>query len=171
MAGAFQGEGAVGASVESLRAVLSGQKMQYPCPPHPLNRGGRAEAVLAGGNLTLLAHLIGSRSGLDTKGLLLFIEDVGEYLYNLDRMMIQLDRAGLLEGLAGLIVGGFTDLKDTVVPFGQTAEELIFDKVRAYAYPVCFGFPVSHHGENATLKNGGSYLLDIQDNVSFLTEL
>jgi muramoyltetrapeptide carboxypeptidase len=159
MAGAFQGEGAAGPSVATLKAALLGEKAFYACAPHPLNREGCAEAVLAGGNLTLLAHLVGSRSELDTLGLLLFIEDIGEYLYNLDRMMVQLRRSGKLEGLAGLVVGGFTDLKDTVVPFGQTVEQLIADKVRDFGYPVCFGFPTSHHGDNYALKVGGRYRL------------
>jgi muramoyltetrapeptide carboxypeptidase len=161
MAGAFQGEGASGASVDSLRVALSGEKATYRCNPHPFNRYGQAEARLAGGNLTLLAHLIGSPSELNTEGILLFIEDIGEYLYNLDRMLIQLLRSGKLDRLSGLIVGGFTELKDTVVPFGQTVEELILDKVRSYGYPLCFGFPSSHHGENYALKVGARYRLEV----------
>ena len=162
MAGAFQGEGAGSPSVESLRAALRGERAHYRCVPHAFNREGQAEAVLAGGNLTLLAHLVGSPSAFGTDGLLLFIEDIGEYLYNLDRMLIQLARSGRLERLAGLIVGGFSDLKDTVVPFGQTVEALILDKVRDYGYPVCFGFPTSHSGENYALKVGGRYRLEVR---------
>ncbi|TDX00258.1 S66 peptidase family protein [Dinghuibacter silviterrae] len=168
MAGAFQGEGADSPSVATLKAALGGGKAAYRCAPHPFNRAGRAEGVLVGGNLTLLAHLIGSRSEPDTRGLLLFIEDVGEYLYNLDRMLIQLVRSGKLEGLAGLIVGGFTDLKDTVVPFGQTAEELIRDKVEGCGFPVCFGFPTSHGGENYALKIGGRYRLEVGEDTKLL---
>ncbi|HTJ11579.1 MAG TPA: LD-carboxypeptidase [Dinghuibacter sp.] len=163
MAGAFQGEGAAGASVASLKAALEGGKAAYTVATHPANREGRAEALLVGGNLTLLAHLVGSVSDIPTDGVLLFIEDIGEYRYNLDRMLIQLQRAGKLEALAGLVVGGFTDLKDTVVPFGQSVEEMILEKVGAYGYPVCFGFPTSHHGDNYALKVGGRYRLDIQD--------
>lgn len=171
MAGAFQGAGATSASVESLKAALAGKKAHYRCAPHPLNRVGATEAVLVGGNLTLLAHLVGSASMPDTTGLLLFIEDIGEYLYNLDRMLVQLARNGKLDGLSGLIVGGFTDLKDTVVPFGQSVEALIQDKVRSYGYPVCFGFPTSHSGENYALRVGARYRLEVQTSGVSLDEL
>lgn len=171
MAGAFNGEGAGGPYVESLHKALTGGKAAYTCAPHPFNREGSAEAVLAGGNLSLLTHLSGSVSELDTTGILLFMEDIGEYLYNIDRMMIQLQRSGKLDQLSGFIVGGFTDMKDTVVPFGQTAEELIRDKVAAFPYPVCFGFPVSHGKENYALKIGARYRLEVKTGGSALTEL
>jgi muramoyltetrapeptide carboxypeptidase len=171
MAGAFQGAGAGSPSVASLRDALLGEKAHYRCAPHSFNRVGITEAALAGGNLTLLAHLVGSSSMPDTRGLILFIEDIGEYVYNLDRMLVQLDRSGKLEGLSGLIVGGFTDLKDTVIPFGQTVEALILDKVRPYGYPVCFGFPTSHSGENYALKVGGRYRLEVQTSGVSLDEL
>lgn len=171
MAGAFQGEGAASAPVASLKAALEGRPASYRCAPHPSNRQGLAEALLVGGNLTLLAHLVGSVSDIPTDGALLFIEDIGEYRYNLDRMLIQLSRAGKMEALAGLIVGGFTDLKDTVVPFGQSLEAMILDKVGGKGYPVCFGFPTSHHGENYALKVGGRYRLDVTDGGATLMEI
>ena len=171
MAGAFQGEGAQGPSVASLKAALEGRLATYTCAPHAANRPGQTEAVLLGGNLTLLAHLVGSVSDLPTDGALLFIEDIGEYRYNLDRMLLQLSRAGKLERLAGLIAGGFTDLKDTVIPFGQGVEEMILDKVGAYGYPVCFGFPTSHHGDNYALKVGGRYRLDVDSSGASLLEI
>ena len=181
MAGAFNGEGATGPYIDSLHKALTGHAAGYSCGPHPLNRGGKAEGRLAGGNLSLLAHLTGSPSAIDTKGLLLYMEDVGEYFYNIDRMMIQLARSKKLDHLAGLIVGGFTDMKDTVTPFGQSVEELIYDKVRHYPYPVCFGFPVSHGRENYALKVGGRFRLEVNSGAdgreggptvgAFLTEL
>ena len=86
-------------------------------------------------------------------------------------MLIQLLRSGKLDRLSGLIVGGFTELRDTTVPFGQTAEELIRDKVRSYGYPLCFGFPTSHHGENYALKVGARYRLEVGGEGTTLREL
>jgi muramoyltetrapeptide carboxypeptidase len=171
MAGAFNGEGAVGPYVASLHSALAGDKALYVTPSHPLNRAGSAQGVLVGGNLALLAHSIGSISAFHTEGAILFLEDIGEYLYNIDRMMLQLDRSGWLNQLSGLIIGGFTDLKDTVIPFGQTVDELILDKVGDYGYPVSFGFPVVHGGENLALKIGAHYRLEVTRGGSRLIEL
>lgn len=161
MASAFNDGGAEGPFVGSLRAALTGEKSRYTAAPHPYNRPGMTAGVLVGGNLSLLAHLVGTPTEVDTEGCILFLEDIGEYLYHIDRMLIQLSRAGKLSGLAGLIVGGFTDMKDTAIPFGQTVEELILDKVRSFGYPVSFGFPVSHGPENYALKVGVRYSLDV----------
>jgi muramoyltetrapeptide carboxypeptidase len=161
MAGAFYEYGADSYGVLSLRDALTGGPVVHTCPPHPLNRNGRAMGPLAGGNLALLAHLIGSPSDFDTRGKILFLEDVGEYLYNIDRMLRQLKRSGRLEGLAGLVVGSFTELKDTVRPFGSTVEEIVLDVVKEYDYPLCFGFPVGHGKDNVALRLGMAYTLDV----------
>jgi muramoyltetrapeptide carboxypeptidase len=126
---------------------------------------------LVGGNLCLLAHLVGSVSDIKTKNKILFLEDIGEQLYNIDRMMLQLKRAGKLDKLAGLIVGGFTESKDTERPFGKTVEEIIFEQVKEYDYPVCFGFPVSHEKENYALKIGVDYHLEVTAEKTVLTEV
>jgi muramoyltetrapeptide carboxypeptidase len=161
MAAAFNDAGYINRYVQSLRSALEGKKIRYVCEPHDFNNKGEAIGELIGGNLSLLAHLVGTDSDLKTRGRILFLEDVGEYLYNIDRMMYQLKRAGKLSKLAGLIVGGFTDNKDTERPFGQTAYEIIHDAVKDYDYPVCFGFPVSHGKENYALKIGVGYKLRI----------
>jgi muramoyltetrapeptide carboxypeptidase len=140
------------------------KKIKYQCKPHAFNKKGQAIGELVGGNLSLLAHLVGTDSDIKTKGRILFIEDVGEYLYNVDRMMYQLKRSGKLDKLAGLIVGGFTDMKDTERPFGQTVHEIIRDAVAEYDYPVCFDFPVSHEKENYALKIGVGYKLKVGKN-------
>jgi muramoyltetrapeptide carboxypeptidase len=114
-----------------------------------------------GGNLSLLAHIIGTSSDIKTKNKILFIEDVGEYIYNVDRMMYQLKRSGKLENLQGLIIGRFSEMKDTTTPFGQTTEQVIKEIVKDYKYPVCFGFPVSHDKENYALKIGVEYKLKV----------
>jgi muramoyltetrapeptide carboxypeptidase len=161
MAGAFNDAGYINRFVQSLKAVLEGKKIKYTIESHEFNRKGEAIGELIGGNLTLLTHLIGTDSDTKTRGRILFIEDVGEYLYNIDRMMYQLKRSGKLAKLAGLIVGGFTDMKDTQTPFGQTAYEIIRDAVSEFDYPVCFGFPVSHEKENYALKIGVGYKLKV----------
>ncbi len=171
MAGAFNDQGATGPYVASLHSALAGDKALYVTPFHPQNRTGTAQGRLVGGNLALLAHSIGSVSAFQTEGTILFLEDIGEYLYNIDRMMLQLDRSGWLNHLSGLIIGGFTDLKDTVIPFGQSVEDLILDKVRPYGYPVSFGFPVGHGGENLALKIGAHYRLEVNGEGSRLVEL
>lgn len=161
MAGAFNDEGFRNPYVQSLKSVLMGDKIRYHCDSHDFNRRGEAIGELVGGNLSLLAHLTGTDSDIKTRGRILFIEDVGEYLYNIDRMMYQLKRSGKLSKLAGMIVGGFTEIKDTTQPFGQTAYEIIRDIVSEYDYPVCFGFPVSHDKENYALKIGVGYKLKV----------
>jgi len=159
MANAFNEGGAEGEYVGSLRDALEGKKGKYTCDVHHLNRKGEAVGPLVGGNLSILAHLAGTSSEIKTKGKIRFLEDVGEYLYNIDRMLYQLKRNGRLDKLAGLIVGGFTDMKDTTRPFGKEIYEIIHDIVREYDYPVCFGFPVSHEKENYALKYGVGYKL------------
>ncbi len=160
MAGAFAGGEWGNPYVLSLKAALEGRKARYEAPVHDLNRNGKAQGQLVGGNLSLVAHLIGTRSGIQTKGRILFLEDVGEYLYNVDRMMVQLKRAGLLDQPAALVIGGFTDNKDTPRPFGTTVEQIIAGHIPA-GYPVCFGFPVSHEKENYALKTGVEYALTV----------
>ncbi|HXB96229.1 MAG TPA: LD-carboxypeptidase [Puia sp.] len=170
MAGAFNDGGADGEGVLSLRRVLAGEKMSYTCAAHPSNRIGEARGALVGGNLSLLAHIVGSVSDIDTEGKILFLEDVGEYLYNIDRMLRQLKRSGKFDRLAGLVIGGFTDLKDTNRPFGATVEAIIGDVAGQYDFPVCYGFPVSHGKENVALKIGVDYVLTVDAQGASLTE-
>ncbi len=157
--------------VQSLRKALEGTLADYDCLPHALNREGIAEGELTGGNLSIVAHLVGSVSCLSTKGRILFLEDVGEYLYNIDRMLIQLKRSGMLDNLAGLIVGGFTDMKDTLIPYGKEVHAIIREHVQAYTYPVCFDFPVSHGKRNYALKPGVKHRLTVSKKKTTLKEL
>ena len=170
MAGAFNDEGYKNEFVLSLKNTLEGKKIRYECKEHAFNKKGEAVGELVGGNLALLAHMIGTPSDIKTKGRILFLEDVGEYLYNIDRMLRQLKRSGKLEKLAGLIVGAFTDNKDTERPFGQNAYEIINNIVKEYDYPVCFGFPVSHEKENYALKVGAGYKLKVGKSKVVLEE-
>jgi muramoyltetrapeptide carboxypeptidase len=156
--------------VQSLREALTGQKAKYEASAHDFNKIGMASGPLVGGNLALLAHISGTSSDLKTKNRILFLEDVGEYLYNIDRMLYQLKRNGKFDKLVGLIIGGFTDNKDTERPFGKSVEELIRDVFMEYDYPISFGFPVSHEKENYALKIGLEYNLSISPKKVILKE-
>ena len=149
--------------IDSLLNALLGKPATYSCQKNGLNRNGTAQGKLVGGNLSLITHLIASPSSFNTENTILFLEDVGEYIYNIDRMMMQLKRSGMLKGLAALIIGSFTEVKDTIIPFGQNVYELICDKVKEYHYPVCFGFPVGHVKENLALKIGADHTLVVDE--------
>ena len=161
MAAAFNDGGAGKPFVLSLKKVLTGKKNSYACIAHPFNKQGTVTGVLAGGNLALFTHIIGTVSDVKTDNKILFFEDTGEYIYAADRMLMQLKRSGKLSNLAGLVVGGFTEMKDTIRPFGKSIYEAIIDILTEYNYPVCFDFPVGHGTENYALKIGGSYRLTI----------
>lgn len=165
MAAAFNDEGYANAYVQSLHKAITGKKAKYTGAAHPFNKKGTAKGQLIGGNLALLVNAIGTKSDFNTKHKILFIEDIGEYIYNADRMFYQLKRSGKLDKLAGLVIGGFTDMKDTDRPFGKTIYEAIRDILQDYDYPVCFDFPVSHNKENYALKVGVTYELKVGKQV------
>jgi muramoyltetrapeptide carboxypeptidase len=170
MAAAFNNGGAGDKYVRSLKDALEGKKIRYQCDAHDFNKRGQAVGELVGGNLALLTHIVGTPSDTKTRGRILFLEDVGEYLYNVDRMLYQLKRNGKLKKLAGLIVGGFSDMKDTERPFGKNVYEIIHEIVRDADYPICFNFPVSHEKENYALKVGTGYKLKVSKNRVTLEE-
>ncbi|OAB80393.1 S66 peptidase family protein [Cochleicola gelatinilyticus] len=127
------------------------------------NRNGNATGQLIGGNLSLLYSLVGSVSDIDTRGKILFIEDLDEMLYHVDRMMMNLKRSGKLEHLAGLIVGGMSDMSDNTIPFGKTANQIIHDAVKTYDFPVCYDFPAGHIQDNRALVMGRTVTLTVTD--------
>jgi len=153
-------------ALESLRKALFGEKLSYVAEKHSLNRTGTTEGIITGGNLSILYALSGSDSDTATNGKILFIEDLEEYLYHIDRMMVQLKRSGKLQNLAGLIVGGMNNMNDNAVPFGKEAYESIAEHVANYDYPVCFGFPAGHIDDNRTLIMGGKVELAVLDKKS-----
>ncbi|HJP62522.1 MAG TPA: LD-carboxypeptidase [Mucilaginibacter sp.] len=150
-------------SLETLRKALFGEEFGYRFESHHLNRSGEGTGILTGGNLSLLIAVLNSVSDYDYTGKILFIEDVGEYLYSVDRMVRTLDRAGKLKSLAGLVVGGFTELKDNDIPFGQTVPEIVMEVVKDYDYPVCFDFPAGHIPDNQSLIFGKTLILSVQE--------
>ncbi|HOY30705.1 MAG TPA: LD-carboxypeptidase [Bacteroidales bacterium] len=153
-------------ALESLRKALSGEQIIHTAPGHELNRAGEAKGIVTGGNLSILYALSCSVSDMDSNGKILFIEDLEEYLYHIDRMMVQLKRSGKLQNLAGLVVGGMNNMNDNTVPFGKTAYEIIAEHVAEYDYPVCFGFPAGHIDDNRTLIMGRKIKFDVSDNKS-----
>ncbi len=170
MAAAFNDGGAANEYVLSLKKMLAGKKNKYKTAAHIFNKQGIATGELIGGNLSLLAHLTGTASDINTHNKILFLEDIGEQIYAIDRMLYQLKRSGKLHDLAGLVIGGFTDVKDTERPFGKTMDEVIKELVAEFDYPVCFNFPVSHGKENYALKIGGNYQLSVGKKIVQLEE-
>ena len=150
--------------LKSLKKILSGEKKEYILASHPLNKTGQNQGDLVGGNLSIIYSLLGSKSQLKTKGKILFIEDLDEYLYHIDRMMMALLRAGMLAHLSGLIVGGMSEMNDNKDPFGKTAHKIIYDAVSAYSFPVVFGFPAGHIKDNNPIILGQNIKLSVEEN-------
>lgn len=152
---------------QSLLDALSGKPLHYELKPFALNRLGEAEAEIVGGNLSVLYGMLGSNSFPETNGKILFIEEVDEYIYHIDRMMHGLKRAGKLDNLKALVVGGLTDIHDNPDPFGQSVEEVIFDAVKEYDYPVCFNFPAGHFADNRAIVFGQKANLSVSQLSTF----
>lgn len=148
-------------SFDSLMEVLTSGNSSVEIKSHSLNTEGSCSGELVGGNLSLLYSLQGTPWQLNTKGKILLIEDLSEYLYHLDRMMQNLKLAGQLSGLSGLVVGGFTEMKDNESPYGKLAYEIIREAVHDCQFPVCFDFPSGHISKNLSLILGATYHLEV----------
>ena len=151
-------------ALNSLLDALMGNKLAYSFPSHPLNKSGLMQGEMVGGNLSLIYSMLGTKTNFHTTGKILFLEDLDEYLYHIDRMMMALSRSGKLSGLAGLVVGGMSDMKDNTVPYGQTAEEIILEHTSKYNYPICFGFPAGHFEDNRAIKLGLEANVEVGEN-------
>ena len=151
-------------SIVSIQQALTGKPIEYPIVYDPGNRVGSGMGVLAGGNLKTIETLAGSASDLQTDGMILFLEDAGEYLYSIDRMFYNLKRTGKLKNLKGLLIGGFrVKPDDPGDDFGKSIYNIVHDQVAAYKYPVCFNFPVGHQKINYALKCGVQYDLRVSE--------
>ncbi|MGQ7870164.1 S66 peptidase family protein [Sunxiuqinia sp. sy24] len=155
-------------SFDKLIETLTGKHSAITVSSHPLNRAGQTSGSLVGGNLSILYSLMGTPLEPKTDGNILFIEDLSEYLYHLDRIMHSLKLAGKLKNLSGLILGGFTEMKDNDSPFGQTAPEIICDAVKDYHYPICFDFPAGHIDRNLPLVFGAKHHLSVDIEMAVL---
>jgi len=153
-------------AIESLRLSLFGQLLQYAIDPHPMNRLGKATGELVGGNLSILYSVLGSPSAIDCTDKILYIEDLDEYLYHIDRMMMNLKRNGCLESLKGIIVGSMTDMKDNDIPWGKNALEIVQDVTKQYNIPVIFNFPAGHIHDNRALILGNNVTIEVTENCS-----
>jgi len=152
----------------SLKKALFGEKQTYSYQSSFKNRAGEATGILIGGNLTLLAMVQGSVSEMDFTDKILFLEDVGEHEYSIDRMLRMLKRAGKLAHLRGFIVGAFNEIAEEKISFGQTADEVIWDIVKEYDFPVCFNFPTGHISNNLNMVLGAEVNLKVEtNNVQF----
>ena len=156
-------------ATESLFKVLNGDKMTYNYDYSNYNtknlfKLGEVNAPIVGGNLSLLYAMQGSTSDIDTDGKILFLEDLDEYLYHIDRMILSLKRAGKFKHLAGLIIGGMSDMRDNTVPFGHTVEEIIAHHIEGATYPVCYNFPCGHIDKNMALPLGVQATLSVTQN-------
>ena len=154
------------AALDSVFNFLKGEKISYEIDSTPINVYGTAEAELVGGNISVLYSLLGSNIFPDTNGKILFLEDLDEYLYHIDRMMTALVRAGKLDSIKGLVVGGLTKMHDNNIPFGKTAEEIILEKVRDKNIPVCFNFPAGHIDDNRALILGRKTKFSVGEKVT-----
>ena len=146
---------------ETLRISLFGEKLKYEINTHPMNKMGRASGELVGGNLSILYSLMGSKSAINCDDKILFIEDLDEYLYHIDRMMMNLSRNGCLESIKGIIVGAMTKMKDNDIPWGKDALQIIEDVTKKYDIPIIYDFPAGHISDNRALIMGNKVLINV----------
>ncbi len=152
------------ASQESLRKALFGEEIEYEFESSKFNKKGKAKGQLIGGNLSILYSVLGSETSMNTDGKILFVEDLGEYAYHIDRMMRNLKRNGYFENCYGLLVGGITKVRENDVEFGKPVEQIILDVVEEYDFPVVFDFPAGHIRDNRALILGREISLKVRDN-------
>ena len=148
-------------AIESFRKALFGEKLSYSIASHPFNKLGKAKGEIVGGNLSVLYSIIGSKSEVDYKGKILFIEDLDEYLYHIDRMMMNLKRNGYFDGVKAVIIGGMTSMNDNDIPWGKDALEIIQDVLKDYDFPILYNFPAGHIKDNRAITLGKTISIDV----------
>lgn len=153
-------------ALQSLKDALFGEDLQYEIPSHPLNKKGSAKGILIGGNLSVLYSISGSVSDIQTKDKILFLEDLDEYLYHVDRMIMQLKRSGKFNDLAGLMVGSMTEMNDNDIPYGETAEEIIHKNLKGFDFPIAFNVLAGHVADNRALYFGRAVSLQVDSDVT-----
>ena len=158
-------------AVQSFLAALTGKPLTYEIALHPLSRQKEFSGNLTGGNLSMLYSLVGSPSDIDTTDKVLFIEDLDEYLYHIDRMMLNLKRSGKLTSIKALLVGHLSDMHDNTVPFGKTAEEIVADHCRDLDIPLIFNVPAGHLPDNRAFRMGCKIEGSFKDNKFIINSL
>ncbi len=156
-------------AIESLRISLFGEKLEYKIDAYDMNRYGKASGEIVGGNLSILYSLLGSKSAIDCKDKILFMEDLDEYLYHIDRMMMNLKRCGCLDNLKGIMVGSMTKMKDNDIPWGKNAYEIIQDITKNFKIPIIYNFPAGHIADNRALILGNKVSIDANAECSIVT--
>jgi muramoyltetrapeptide carboxypeptidase len=150
-------------AIETLRKSLFGEKLEYHISVNEHNKNGKAKGEIVGGNLSVLYSIMGSKSQVDCKGKILFIEDLDEYLYHIDRMMMNLKRNGWFDGVKAVIVGGMTEMNDNDIPWGKDAHQIIEDVLKDYKFPIIYGFPAGHIKDNRALILGKTVSVDVNE--------
>lgn len=156
-------------AIESFRKTLFGGKLEYNLPAHEFNKAGNVHGELIGGNLSVLYSIMGSRSEADYKDKIIFIEDLDEYLYHIDRMMMNLDRNDYFKNVKGIIIGGMSKMRDNDIPWGHNALEIIHDITKKYDIPICFNFPAGHIQDNRALVFGRQITLSVTQTGTKIT--
>lgn len=165
-----------GKSLQSLKDALFGEELRYKFPSHELNKIGNAQGEIVGGNLSILYSILGTKSGFNPDHKILFIEDLDEMLYHIDRMVIALRKAAKFNKIQALLIGGLSDMRDNTKefgfssdnPFGKTAKEIILDHCQEFDFPICFDFPAGHLKENNALIFGKKATLEMNEKTSSL---
>lgn len=159
-------------TVSTIKKVLFGQQLTYDVVPNKMNRKGVEKGKIVGGNLSILMSMLGSKSQMKTSGKILFIEEIGEYKYSIDRMLQSLKRAGFFKECKGLIIGDISNIKKNTTKWGKPIEQLILDVVSEYDFPVLFGFPAGHEKDNRALILGRTIRINVSSknfsSVNFL---
>lgn len=169
LAGLKYSMGSSDLAMAAFKKVLFGEQIAHEVKPHESNISGSAKGQIVGGNLSILYSLCGSKTAINTDGKILFIEDLDEYLYHIDRMVQNLKRNGMLDNLAGLLVGGMTKMHDNTIPFGKNPTEIVLDAIGGCDYPVSFDFPTGHINDNRPLIIGRTATLNVTPRSVTLT--
>lgn len=156
-------------AINTMMAALKGENADVSCDPNSYNKNGVANGKLVGGNLSIVYSLLGTDDQVDFTDCILFVEDLAEHLYHIDRMFFALNKAGVLDKIKGLIIGGMTDLEDTDIPFGKTVEEIILDHFTYRNIPIAFGFPAGHISDNRALILGDQCKLEVSAEKTLLS--
>jgi len=158
-------------SLATLLSALKGETNPVYCEYVEENKPGTAEGILVGGNLSILYSLLGTDDHIDYSNTILFIEDLAEQLYHIDRMLHAFEKAGIFDRIKGLIVGGMTDLEDTTISFGHSVEQIILHHFKYRKIPIAFNFPAGHINDNRALILGKTCRLEVNEKESVLRYL
>nr|WP_321232701.1 LD-carboxypeptidase [uncultured Psychroserpens sp.] len=154
------------ASLDTFKSTIFGNPINYTLEGSTYNRIGEARGQLVGGNLTMLHTMLGSQTSIDTTGKILFIEEIGEYKYHIDRMLQSMKRAGYFDNCSGVLVGDMSKMRKNTTPWGTSVEQLILDALADYDFPIAFHMPAGHEKDNRAMVLGKSIKLKVEKGKS-----